>query len=721
MKRSTAFKTDKILIPWGDDFYYDDLKQARKLFGKIELLMKSSTDVTVRYATPSEYFAELKKSKVELPTYVGDFLPLVNFKTDRRDLYWTGYYCSKPELKRMIAKALDLARTAKLLSALVLKEDFDTKDADFGLHHDAITGTSRADVDPSYVENAISGINKADRKISEAFEQLSRPDSKEIKEEYRPLVVFNPVNWRRTQLIEVETSSLHVKVLDSALNPVLAQVVQTPQGKYLVLFNASLAGLGFRTFFVIQSDSACQHCAAFSTEVAAHKLSKGSFTVDLDEHCHVKSLVQNGRRLEVNARFYKYTSTDGGAYVFMPDSTGYNVTDIELTSCKVYEGEVAAVAFAEWKRSSSTSEEPYRQRLLIGLYSDSLQWQFEVSPTPGQELFLRMEGETFKDEPWFHTFNSGDLRKRLHKKANNVYVAGMNYYPIAGALVAGKLTEALTIVPQFPTGAGFPTKERNIDLHLHRNMMKDEILGLGEALNDTSVTVHTFHATFGKVTHKELWRKYLTGKHAFQLFSVTSQSPLKLSSKPLKEAGAFMMPWSYSSKAEVGLASGDVYLSSASWRHDHAVVRLLEIAETDVQIDWQNLVLIEERNLGGFDKAKPPVSLAGKEALVSRERRESGYPVALRSKQPDVVVNGFELRGLQAFTADFKLKESIEATQSLKTKRLSAIEVVQVIKAAFIAESPIEGTLVYSVALGLSLVATLSILACTKRRRVKDN
>jgi hypothetical protein len=264
-----------------------------------------------------------------------------------------------------------------------------------------------------------------------------------------------------------------------------------------------------------------------------------------------------------------------------------------------------------------------------------------------------------------------------------------------------------------------------------------------ESLNDTSVTVHTFHATFGKITHKGLWTNYLTGKHDFQLFSVTSQAPLVLSSKPLKEAGALVMPWSYSSKAEVGLSSEDVYISSASWRNGYVVVRLLEIAETDVQLDWQNLALIEERNLGGFDKAKPPVSLAGKESLINRDRKESGYPVALRSKQPEVIVNGFELRGLQTFTAQFELKLSNESptqdsqtqtsqaqgsqtqenqaqgsqTQGLRTKGVSLTEVVHVISGAVIAESTIAGTLVYSVPVGLTLLATLCIFLCTKRAK----
>jgi hypothetical protein len=716
------------MLLYGDGFYYDSLANGRLLFEKIEVLIEywKQTEITVRLSTPSEYFDQVKQSEISLLTYEGDYLPLMTFKDNGRDYYWTGFYCSKPELKRKIAKALDLVRSAKLLAALVLKEDFDTKDADFGLHHDAITGTSKARVDESYRDNVDAATAKAERKISEAFEQLSKPDFKEIETEYRPLVVFNPVNWRRTQLIEVETNSLHVKVLDSALQPVPAQVVQTPQDKSLVLFNANLAGLSFGAFFILQYDSACEDCASFSSEVLTPQLHMGNFTVDLDKDCNVKRMVQDGEEVEINARFVKYTSTKGGTYIFKPNTFGETLTDIELTTCKVYQGPVAAVAFAEWRRSSSTSNEPYRQRLIVGPHSDALKWQFEVSPSPGEDLFLRLEGEDFKGEPWFHTFNSGDLRRRLYKANAESYTVGMNYYPLPGALVAGSLPKALTIVPEFPTGAGFPTKERNIDLHLHRNIQQDEGFGVGEKLDDTAVTVHTFHVSFGRVTHKGLWQQYLTGKHSFQLFSVTSQSPLELSSRPLKEAGALVMPWSYSNWAELGLTSEDVYLSSASWRSDHVVVKLLEIAETDVQLDWQNLALIEERNLGGFDKAKSPVSLAGKGALVNADRKESGYPVALRPLQPDVVVNGFELRGLQTFAAHFSPKQPQESNEvpsdDLERKGITWSEVAHLMKDALTAESTFKelDNLVYSVAVGLSLLAVASVLACRKKSEKKD-
>jgi hypothetical protein len=656
-ERASAYKTDHMMLLYGDDFLFDDLEFGRSLLEKMERVVQyinNNSKLTARLATPSEYFEAVRKTKVKLHSYKGDFLPLMNTKNSHYNFYWTGFYSSKPQLKRKIAEAHDLVRTAKMLSALVLREDFDTKDADFGLHHDAITGTNRVQVAASYTDLMNSAIKQAEVKISEAFEQLSKPDTKQIAKEYRPLVVFNPVNWTRQQLVHFETSSLHVKVLDSALSPVPAQVVQTPQGAVLVLFYSSLEGLSFKTYFVIQYDSPCEDCASLSKE--ATSLQMGSIRVDLDNTCNVSQIVQDREHFEVKTRFYKYLSYRGGTYTFNPYEGDY-VTDIELLTCKLYQGELAAVAFAEWRRSSSVLKEPYRQRLIVG--QDSLKWQLEVSPTLGEELFLRLEGAFYKTKPKFHTFSSGDLRQRVYRANSDIRHAGMNYYPIPGALVVGELTAALTFVPEFPTGAGLPAAEDSLDIHLHRNMKQDDNFGLGQKLNDSSVTVHTFHVSLGRVTHRGLWHKYLTAKHSFQLFSVTDLKPLKLSTSALQAAASMHQPWGYATQG-VGLTSEDVYLSSASWKTDRVVVRLLEMAESDVQVDWQNLTLFGECNLGGFDLAKEVATLAGQEVLVNSQRKKSGYSVALRAQQPKVLVNGLELTGLQAYTADYKAHQTSE-------------------------------------------------------------
>lgn len=59
----------------------------------------------LRYSTPSDYFKALKKvtdlENIEWPVKYDDSFPISQEKGD----YWTGYYSSRPNLKRAIRVA----------------------------------------------------------------------------------------------------------------------------------------------------------------------------------------------------------------------------------------------------------------------------------------------------------------------------------------------------------------------------------------------------------------------------------------------------------------------------------------------------------------------------------------------------------------------------------------------------------------------------------------
>lgn len=654
---------------YGNDFYYDEISHSRDLFKKIEAIINQINNEPVygmkaRLATPSEYFNAVKASRPEISTFRGDFVPLMNTKESPNNFYWTGFYASRPESKSKIAKAHDIVRTGKMLSALVLKEGFDTKNADIGLHHDAITGTNRDHVAKSYEDFMNSAIQQAEIKISEAFLMLSKPDSKNLPDSYKPLVIFNPLNWERIQVVHFETENRHVQVLDSDLKPVATEVAPMPQGGFLVLFNSHIEGLSFNTYFVIEHNQDCETCSKLIENSDDFVMQIGEITLELNSDCFVKEISQKDERVELNSRFFKYNSLRGGAYIFSPSNDGNYVDDINLTSCKVYNGKLASVSFAEWNRKSSTKQVPYTQRLVIGEQSDSVEWAVQVSPSRNEELFMRFDSQSFDETPWFHTFNSGDLRNRIHRNKSDYSVTGMNYYPLPGALVLGKLSSALTLVPEFPTGAGLPNKNRIVDVHLHRNMQQDDYFGLAGKHDDTTITTHTFHMSLGEISKKSLWHKYLTGKHSFQLFSV-SLKPFNLSTAPIKDAEATKKPWTYSPDLTIGLSSENVYLSSASWKGDKSVVRMLEFSEHNTRLEWDNLDFIEECNLGGFDKPKALFSLAGENEIFDKNRLKSGHPVALRASQPIVKVNQIVIEGLQSFTARLTLKPLFEATKEI--------------------------------------------------------
>ncbi|OLY85672.1 Alpha-mannosidase 2 [Smittium mucronatum] len=174
----------QILVMMGDDFRFVEAKRAFDCLdsiislsqsGKLPAFGSGSSQISLRYSTPSEYmrsvsdyFSENPLQKNLIPNIQGDFgqyndIPLEN--------YWTGIYSSRPFLKFYIRKAERLLRQSesslalfKLFSFPEIPHDVNSsqkisnvpvdriekldhelessrKQLSFTLHHDAVTGT----------------------------------------------------------------------------------------------------------------------------------------------------------------------------------------------------------------------------------------------------------------------------------------------------------------------------------------------------------------------------------------------------------------------------------------------------------------------------------------------------------------------------------------------------------------------------------------------------
>ena len=95
-----------------------------------------------------------------MPTYKGDFFPY----TDKGQLTWTGYFSTRPNLKRMVREissqyyafselaTLENIREGSLLSPEITQIHNELRDIlAIMSHHDAITGTSKQHVIYDYV------------------------------------------------------------------------------------------------------------------------------------------------------------------------------------------------------------------------------------------------------------------------------------------------------------------------------------------------------------------------------------------------------------------------------------------------------------------------------------------------------------------------------------------------------------------------------------------
>ncbi len=84
---ASLYRTNVIMFPWGDDFRF---VAAERQFTNMDLLINyvnshPDFNVRVQYSTLSRYFAALQRTKVEFPSYVGDFFPYADLESG----YWT--------------------------------------------------------------------------------------------------------------------------------------------------------------------------------------------------------------------------------------------------------------------------------------------------------------------------------------------------------------------------------------------------------------------------------------------------------------------------------------------------------------------------------------------------------------------------------------------------------------------------------------------------------
>jgi hypothetical protein len=151
----------------GDDFTHMNAEEwfinSDRLIDYYNANIGRENNVELIYSTPSIYIDAIKDQKVEWPTKYSDMFPY----KDSKKMYWTGYYTSRPQLKKAIRKLSDIYHSSqKLFSMVGISQDEFQLEIDTLLsqseglertlgdlqHHDAITGTSTMKVSNDYLD-----------------------------------------------------------------------------------------------------------------------------------------------------------------------------------------------------------------------------------------------------------------------------------------------------------------------------------------------------------------------------------------------------------------------------------------------------------------------------------------------------------------------------------------------------------------------------------------
>ncbi|KAF8694238.1 hypothetical protein HU200_038373 [Digitaria exilis] len=428
--------------------------------------------INALYSTPSIYTDAKYAANEQWPLKTNDFFPYA----DNPNGYWTGYFTSRPALKRYVRMMSGYYLAARQLEFFKGKgkpgptTDYLGDALALAQHHDAVTGTEKQHVANDYAKRLSIGYTRAQELVSTSLSCLTELGSKPrcstpttkfsqcllLNVTYCPpsemdfskgrslvVLVYNSLGWKREDVLRVPVFSDSIVVHDSEGREIESQLLPiasaslnlrdkhvkaylgtTPgaKPKFWLAFPVSVPPLGFNTYFVSSSKKS------------------GNFTSLSLVHTDLRSATQK----------YLSNSYTNPASVSLK-STVYS-TQGSKDNLQVGQGNLKL---------------QYNSAGTLSLYSDS------------KALVMILQIRDYRSE-W---------KIEVHQP-----IAG-NYYPVSflcdsvhlqvnlGIYVEDGSKELSVLVDRSVGGSSI--KDGQIELMLHRRLLHDDGRGVAEALNET--------------------------------------------------------------------------------------------------------------------------------------------------------------------------------------------------------------------------------------------
>nr|XP_051693852.1 lysosomal alpha-mannosidase isoform X6 [Oryctolagus cuniculus] len=478
-KQWQSYRTNHIVMTMGGDFHYEN---AHMWFSNLDKLIQlvnaeqqaSGSPVHVLYSTPACYLWELNKANLTWSLKEDDFFPYA----DGPHQFWTGYFSSRPALKRYERVSYNFLQVCKQLEALAgpaanvgpygSGDSAPLEEAMAVLqHHDAITGTSRQLVAEDYARRLAAGWGRCKVLLSNALARLSGSQEAfsicpELNISVCPLsqtsarfqvAIYNPLARKVDRMVRLPVSAGAFLVKDPSGHAVPSDVLLLPQPEGQkpspeLLFSASVPALGFSIYSV--SRVSLRRSKTHIPQPISQK--PGSAVLNIkNEHIRATFNLETGFLMQIedleqklvlpmNQSFFWYKagtvgqkiSQSSGAYIFKPqqqkplpvsDSAQIHLLKTPLVQ-EVHQN------FSAWCAQVV--------RLYRGQRHLELEWT--VGPIPvgdkwGKEVISRFD-MPLDTKGYFYTDSNGReilKRRRNYRPTWNLNqtepVAG-NYYPV---------------------------------------------------------------------------------------------------------------------------------------------------------------------------------------------------------------------------------------------------------------------------------------------------
>ncbi|CAN1839064.1 Probable alpha-mannosidase At5g13980 [Linum perenne] len=549
ISQANITRTNHIMFTMGTDFQYQYattwFRPMDKLIHYLNLVIFAQDvgldgRVNAFYSTPSIYTDAKHSANETWPLKAEDFFPYA----DRANAFWTGYFTSRPALKRYVRVMSGYYLAARQLeffkgrSSLGPNTDSLADAMAIAQHHDAVTGTEKQHVANDYAKRLATGYAETEKVVSASLSCLyeikshagCRSQTTNFKQcpllniSYCPaseninigkkliVLVYNSLGWSRDEVIQIPVTSDDVLVHDPEGKEVEAQLIPlvdayirlrnfhvraylgtTPAGtpKYWLAFRVSVPPFGFSIYTVSSANTA----GAPSTKPSVYKSEISQKSVaevgqgDLKLNCSAsqgKTTSYTNDRSLVKERVYQSYSYYGGyngTKEKSPQNSGAYIFRPNGTYRIEHEHQVPLTVI--------------RGPVVEEIHEEINEWIYQIGPIPiddgvGKEVVTQITTSLKTSKTFYTDSNGRDFIKRIRDYRTDwdlevtEPVAG-NYYPINLGIYVEDDKQELSVLVDRALG-GTSIKDGQIELLLHRRLLLDDSRdsgGLDEALNET--------------------------------------------------------------------------------------------------------------------------------------------------------------------------------------------------------------------------------------------
>jgi len=600
-------KGGDIYFLMGSDFHH----MTNSWFYNLDKLIKEVNvqgRVNAFYSSPDAYLdAKLASGfgagpaadpTLSLSQKLDDFFPYA----DGDHSYWSGYFSSRPALKRLVriasgyfASARQLALLAGSPSAPAVSLDALDDGLATAQHHDGVSGTSKQHVAYDYAKRLCKGMTAAAPGVATSLQKLSGVESGPAGALECPLLnasicaatealakdgdsaelsLWNPLGAAQRSVIRVPVSRPDIAVIGPGGAPVAAQSMPlsaasqrlrklhgaSGSSSYEIVFAPSLPALGHATFRLVAGGATATVASAVRTVGGGDApfnfaSSASGLGLSFNENGEVVSI--SGADLgstTASVTVVLYTELPGGGgqqaggvYIMRPTATH----ESEPLHCsELVSGPIVTEARCSAFGGATAAEEWAQITLrLLEVPGTALEAEWTVGPVDvgdgvGRSVALRVAYNAQTPGQFWTDSNARglQLRKRNAWPADDLTeTVAANYFPLNSALAISNGAKTAALLPDRAC-AGASLLDGQMEAVLHRRLLHDDGRGMGEALNEAESFVQGVTVPLiVRGTTRFIFRSAAQAAAAIRSVADATERPPLLLFWP-KPAGAFPPP-----------------------------------------------------------------------------------------------------------------------------------------------------------------------------------